>query len=477
MTPLRHPAVALLLVLLVLLGGPGCGGSRAPGATGGPPPPVPAPRERHVSTDPAGAELSFAPAVAWVGDAVLAAWSDRRAGLLDIHANRSLDGGRSWGARDVRLDGGLPGAGNSWPPRLSVAGDAVAVVWYDDRNGFSDIYLRASDDAGATWGSTDVRVNRGGFASGENREPAIARDGATVVVVWRDDRHGGWALYGNRSTDGGRTWLASDVRIDRAPGVPFVGAPALVLAGPAFVAAWRDRRDGADDLRVSRSGDGGVTWSASDVLLGAGSGLADDPILCAAGAQVTVVWRDRRRGPGDVLACSSQDAGQTWAATGRRLDTDASDLGNVGGLMARGADGVLHVVWHDDRDGLEDIRYQRSVDGGATWLAADRRLDDGPPGASASFLPSLAAADGRVAVAWQDARDGRMDIRMTWSPDAGASWWASDVRLDDDEAGAAHSITPVPAVREGRVVVVWSDQRDGPGDILGRDLEPGLLLP
>jgi hypothetical protein len=36
------------------------------------------------------------------------------------------------------------------------------------------------------------------------------------------------------------------------------------------------------------------------------------------------------------------------------------------------------VTWRDTRNGRDDIYFNRSPDGGATWLIADVRLDTDP---------------------------------------------------------------------------------------------------
>ena len=66
----------------------------------------------------------------------------------------------------------------------------------------------------------------------------------------------------------------------------------------------------------------------------------------------------------------------------------------------------INVVWSDSRDGNSEIYYKRSTDGGLTW-GADTRLvnnifDSGDPSVS---------ADGSVLITvWMDHRDGNWRV-------------------------------------------------------------------
>ncbi|MAQ18531.1 MAG: hypothetical protein CMN30_27505 [Sandaracinus sp.] len=92
---------------------------------------------------PAGTSTSFDVALAADGDLVGAAWSDDRSGFLDVHANFSLDGGRTWQPNDYRMDSGTAGSSDSERPDVYVGGGSVHVIWIDHRSGANgDVYTR-----------------------------------------------------------------------------------------------------------------------------------------------------------------------------------------------------------------------------------------------------------------------------------------------------------------------------------------------
>lgn len=72
-------------------------------------------------------------------------WEDNRFGNDEILYKRSTDNGLNWEAV-VRLTNY---SGYSNKPSISLSGQMVHVVWYDNRDGNDEIYYKQSTDAGA----------------------------------------------------------------------------------------------------------------------------------------------------------------------------------------------------------------------------------------------------------------------------------------------------------------------------------------
>ena len=440
---------------------------------------TPIARDARLNTDAAGAELSQTPAICCDGNHVYVAWSDRRAGGLDIRFNRSLDWGKSWLPTDVRLDTDLVGAAGSTAPAICCGGNNVYVCWHDERNGFGDIYFNVSRNAGTTFAPGDTRLDTSSIGGSRSRRPQICCAGDSIYVVWEDNRSTGWDIYFNRSFDGGATWLASDVRINTdAAGAANARAPQIQCVGTTVFVAWMDDRDGGNDLRFSRSLDRGATWSATDVRLNTGMPPGGDVAsfsLKASGNVVAVVWSDARAGPADIYVNRSANQGATWFLS----DVQVNE-GTPGGNHSHGVElcmfaDQLYVVWADDRNGLDDIYFNRSLDGGVSWAANDVRLESDLPGTHTSSMPAISCDQDRVSVAWYDNRFGAQDVFLNHSPDRGGSWLVGEERVDDDPPGSGHSLQPRACSVGSRVWITWTDQRDGPGDIYARAADFGLL--
>src|SRR5687768_6371957 len=163
-----------------------------------------------------------------------------------------------------------------------------------------------------------------------------------------------------------------------------------------------------------------------------GNELSVFPEIARSGTNLYVVWYDRRLGDLDVFFNRSLDGGDTWLPADVRVDT--TPAGGLGALIPQvAAEGAnVYVVWQDRRDGLPDVRFNRSADAGTTWLLADVRLDSGLAGAAASREPRIAVAGPHLYVVWEDARNGATDVYFNRSLDGGATWLPSDARLDTD---------------------------------------------
>ena len=413
------------------------------------------------------------------GPNVYLAWTDWRHGGGDVYFSRSTDGGVSWRPTDLRIETDSLGAANSWVQGICCDGDAVYVVWWDARNGDPDVYFTRSLDGGQTWLESDVRLNTDPAGSAVCRGPRICCDGGNVYVVWYDERNGRTDIYFNRSTDSGSTWLASDRRLDTDdPGVRDSSNPAICCSGSDVYVVWRDHRNLHSDVFLNRSTDGGATWLASDVRVNTDAAGADHrqyPQVCCAGANVYVAWEDGRNGGYDIYFNRSTDRGATWLADDTRLETSVAGATGSSAVQLCCHGRSVYVVWQDGRDGSDDIYFNRSLDAGSTWLSDDQRLDTDGPGDSYSSAPQICCAGQNVYVVWDDNRHrsgSESDIYFNCSLDGGASWLSSDMRLNTGAPGGARTFGPQIACDEAQVCAVWVDERGGAHDIYATACRP-----
>lgn len=463
-TPRRPGAVCALLLCLAACGGGG-GGVRL-----GDPPTEPGPvrtADVRLDSDAAGAALSIVPQVCCAGERVHAVWYDLRNGATDIYYRGSADGGLGWGGGDIRLDTDPAGDGYSWLPRVACSGSHVYVVWHDERDGAADVRFNRSLDGGVTWLASDRRLDTDAAGAAASLEPHLACEGDHVVVVWTDGRSGNWDVRANVSTDAGSTWLAEDVRVDHGPVLSAATLPRVALrAGSAHV-LWLDTRDAGVDVYTTQSADGGASWGAPDRRLSRGAplgGWAAAAELVAAGDSVYAAFEDYLDGAADVYLAASLDGGASFGAA-VRLDTDAAGAADslAPALCAQGDE--LTLVWEEHRAGHPDVHLSRTQDGGASWILRDLHLNSTLPGRSRSLRPQVACCGPALSVAFTDDLDGRFDVFLAHSPDGGQSWLTPEARMDSDGAGRSHALQAALCCASGWVVVVWADQRAGPGDI------------
>jgi hypothetical protein len=139
------------------------------------------------------------------------------------------------------------------------------------------------------------------------------------------------------------------------------------------------------------------------------------PAIRVWGTNVVVAWDDRRDGAGDVRMNRSTDSGATWLLADVRLDTDAAGAAPSSNAVVAGSGDVVFVGWIDQRGGIHDVYLNASLDAGATWMASDVRLDTDVPSAGFSNALALGASGQKLRAIWEDARGSPSEIRFTLS--------------------------------------------------------------
>jgi hypothetical protein len=289
--------------------------------------------------------------------------------------------------------------------------------------------LAAQACSGPFCGPDDVFEHPGDGLVGAAAAPVVAlgADGS-VLVAWELRSGGEPDIVCNRRGPGTQgAWLERPRRLDGGEwGVSRSLEPRIVADGTGGVwVVWQETQDGADDLRLARSTDDGLTWSA-DRRVGGGVRGATRSLASLArdgAGRLVVAWEDLRAGRRDLWMTRSSDGGDTWEAE-RRVDSDEAGSGvSYHPQVIAWEDGTLLVAWWDERDGLGDVYVRRTVAGGGAWAGAERRLDPGASGEAASHGVAAARAGDTVSLTWEETSGelaGRIVSRT--STDRGATW-------------------------------------------------------
>ena len=358
---------------------------------------------------------------------VVAVWSDTREGRSNIYLARSGDGGRNFESNILVND--TPGTAGLFGATVALDQHHRAhVVWFDERNGDSDIFFARESDSGQGL-TMNVRVNddKNGKAGEEEfvpdeffDQPAGVTDGSfqtlpsividrrgTIYVTWQDYRRNQADIYFSRSTDSGRTF-SPNVRVNDEVG----------RAGQLY-----------PSLGVDKSG------------------------------TIYVAWHDFRRGEQDVFFSKSLDGGNTFSKN-LRINDDLGTAGQFNPSLAVDDTGAVHVAWHDLRNGDADIYYTLSQDGGLTFSRNIRVNDD--QGEAFQFHPSLGInGQGEVGVVWEDYRNGHADIYFAKKMAKGSSF-GKTIRVNEDERSVDHLHASLAGTQGTAFVVIWEDQRNEP---------------
>ncbi len=244
-----------------------------------------------------------------------------------------------------------------------------------------------------------------------------------------------------------------DLRLTNDPALSITNynIPCISTSGDTLHVVWFDERDGNREIYYMRSTDSGVNWGTSTRLTNS-AGSSENPTITVEGSVVHVVWHDSRDGNNEIYYKRSGDGGVSWG-TDVRL-TNATNQSRWPSISTTGSD--VHIAWFDERDGNQEIYYIRSTDGGLSW-GTDVRLTNDPNGSGWS---SVVASGSAVHIVWGDDRFGA-EIFYKRSTDGGITW-GSDTRLTNDPGFSAYSWVSL----SGSVLhIVWMDTRDGNREI------------
>ncbi|MFT7519838.1 MAG: hypothetical protein ACI9MC_001982 [Kiritimatiellia bacterium] len=330
--------------------------------------------------------------------------------------------------------------------------------------------------------SSDVRIDGASAADAIASEDVrmCVNEAGDAFVVWSDDREGNSSIWFQASHDGGDSWVSQAIQINHGDGN--ATSPDIACTGNTVYVVWEDTRDGELDnknIYFNRSDSGGFQWGEEDLRLDAdekGKFQSIGPRIAASGDKVHIVWSDALKGAYDIYAATSTDRGAGFQAAVRVNSDAAGSAFSAFPQVAMDGQGRVFVAWEDARNQLNDIYFSLSTDSGASF-GDDVRLDGGDDmGTSDSFAPRMAASGGHVYVVWHDERNGsNRDILMNWSSDSGATWQSDAAQVDSDGAGTSDSMFPAIAMVGNKAHVAWQDSRMGGYDIFYRSVTDGTM--
>ena len=287
------------------------------------------------------------------------------------------------------------------------------------------------------------------------------------------------------SSDAGRSWTKkkqnSNFGVYGDPVIVCDTAGAFYhfhLSNPSF-GSWIDR------IVCQKSTDGGRTWNNGS-FMGLNGEKNQDKHWIAIDRKNNAMYctwtqfdKYESQAPQDsshILFSKSTDGGTTWTPF-KRLDAQGGDCLDddktvEGAVPSVGPNGEVYVAWA----GLLGLVFNRSLDGGTTWLPRETKISDIGGGwnyeVSGIFrcngLPFTAcdttrgANRGTIYVNWTDQRNGatNTDVWLAKSKDGGNTW-SPPKRVNDDNSNSQQfmsSMTLDPS--NGWLWFVFYDRRN-----------------
>jgi hypothetical protein len=291
-----------------------------------------------------------------------------------------------------------------------------------------------STDQGRTW-SDPVTVNDGDEFGSHNFHALTAAPDGSLLATWLEAREGKSGVWMSRSTDGGKTWAANQA-IYSEPTCPCCRTSVAIAGDGAIYVAWRAILPGdVRDVVVTRSDDGGASWTApvrarSDEWVYPGCPHAGPSLKVDARGMVHVGWWTGKEGEAGVYYARSEDKGKTFTAQPIAVG-DRALPAHV--QLALASDGGILVAWDDGLSEMPRVLLRRSADGGRSFGTATALSD---PEAAAGY-PVVAVYGDSVAVAWSQTTAAEHRERL-----------ASRVDMKDPKA-----VMPLPRVGQSEILL------------------------
>ena len=376
--------------------------------------------------------------------------------------------------------------------------------------------VHVTNNAGGNW--QDVALKAPAGSAGKLLAPAAAYDDEGMLyvsfVILSGPGNSPDSFWVTRSGDGG---LSFDDPTRIAGPHTFHTTLAADPKGGRLFAAWLQSDAAASECElcfartglpivVSRSDDGGRTWSppaqvsdAGRMRVGAPALAVDDDgnpaVLYLDYGDDRVDWENlpgAYDGTFTLVLARSADRGQRYDP-GRVVDAGVVPPGRFlvylpvspGFAIARNGD--MLAVWADRRSGDSDVLLRRSTDDGKTW-SNPVQVNRGPAGDGVpQDMPSVSVSPGgRVDVVYYDRtvdpRGSTTDVLLSSSSDSGTSF-SKVFRLSTQPSnrrigpqGSPHSPEADFGSRisvaslSGGAVAAWTDSRNGTPDTDKQDI-------
>ncbi|HWR20756.1 MAG TPA: sialidase family protein [Verrucomicrobiae bacterium] len=343
-----------------------------------------------------------------------------------------------------------------------------------------------SEDGGATWSGPlwSRKPEQGMFI--EAIKLATGSKGQ-VYLAWRERNaeKTDTRVLMTRSLDGGKHW-------DETPRQLAAGdhlGPPYLQPGPDEVlyVAWLGGDESRRVLEVATSLDSGGTFTPTPIqpaLAESDRGINNPRLAADEKGRLYVAWEEGTKGSrrrAGIYLSRSEDQGRTWSEPILVSRLGADSRGAHVPEIAAASDGQVYLIWEQSVERTVKIEgrrrpvwpidrlvyFNRSLDGGRTWLSEPIRLGQPNP-MSLNRLRSTGTqvvADGRghVYAAFIEAEGTELwRLVVRHSADSGATWEAP-TELSRTSRVKGRPITAVLAYGgEGRLWLVWQEHAFGP---------------
>jgi uncharacterized repeat protein (TIGR01451 family) len=430
-------------------------------------------------------------------DRCLTVWEDNRNGSWNIYGQWLISGelaGENFPISTASSEQHDPAVA------YNSSKDEYLVVWWDDRDRILTGYniygrLMASD---GEMGDSECPIIT---TAGDQQVPDVTYNSTIgeYLVVWQDNRHGDWDIYGRRIADD--CTPDGEFAISRIPDRQWYPAVAHDSVHNQYLTVWWDNRNspttGDDIYGQILSHDGSPLSGNFPISTAAGFQSRADVTWNSADNEYLAVWADNRNSAStgfDIYAqrVSSQgelldNAGNPGADSAVNFAVSEATGDQDHPVLVYNSDNIQYLIaWQDHRYGNSDV-FAQLVSGQGELLD-----QDGNPGADpAANLPISVAPNSQECPALSYVQD---TYRLVWQDSRHFDFVEEDiyeqqVAIHGEPLGNVIPLVTAPTSQTSPAVaydgldkylVVWQDARnlsDTAYDIYGQIVASAGTLP
>ncbi|HEU4391631.1 MAG TPA: sialidase family protein [Blastocatellia bacterium] len=317
-------------------------------------------------------------------------------------------------------------------------------------------------------------------------EPYLAanpQNDDNLIAVYQEHRFangGARALNYSVSFDAGATWKEGLLPAMTTPsgGSWQKASDPWVAFGPdnrAYAASLLfNETNPANAIGVSRSLDGGITWSGPVEVFRSNPDFNDKEAIAVDTSRnsphfgnIYAAWDINPANRNDfqtLVVSRSTDGGLSWGPPETIRDTE----GNVGAIPAVGPDGTVYLAWVGGPENAVKAKlfFSRSTDGGLTWTRPRKLLKFRAVGVPnqrvGGPLPSFAVdpTSGALHIGWEDRRWTGVDQATIISSRDRGETWSEPHRVSDGPDDSPSYTVSVATNSEGMVAVSYYSVRN-----------------
>jgi hypothetical protein len=339
----------------------------------------------------------------------------------------------------------------------------VAIVWEDNRDDVSRCYVALKET-----GQNKFNPSQVVSGSNEAAEPAIVGiGGGRFALAWEENGQI-WARIVTAMPANKPAILAGPVQLSKTAATQ---ASLAYAKENGLYAVWSEQGALYWQIRLAKlhvAAQGAIHAHSSTIVDTGVKGDQSYPSIAEIhGNQTVVAWEDRSAGHTRLLYAVARDdnaflAPQQLNEAKWRDVKSGIGVGGTGvmrvALTARGQDGVA-AVWADKRDFQSgyDV-YGSFASSPKIFFGANEKVQDEFGDNIAQWHPAIAAnASGRVAVVWDDDRDGSPDVWLAWRK---ADGWSGDVAVPGASGPGVQSDPSIAMDEAGNLYLAWVEKTD-----------------